>query len=50
MAAVKTEVLNIRISENEKAKLKEIAARKDIPMSQIIREIIKTYIQEQDSQ
>ena len=47
MAAVKTEVLNIRISENEKAKLKEIAAKKDIPMSQIIREIIKNYIQEE---
>lgn len=44
---MKTEVLNIRISEAEKAKLKAIAADKDIPMSQIIREVIKKYIQEE---
>ena len=44
---MKTEVLNIRISENEKAQLKAIAASKDIPMSQIIREIIKNYIQQE---
>lgn len=47
MAAVKTEKITIRISELEKEKLQEIAEKKDIPMSQIIREIIKNYIQEE---
>lgn len=47
MAAVKTEKITIRISDQEKEKLQEISTKKDIPMSQIIREIIKNYIQEE---
>lgn len=44
---MKTEKITIRISDQEKEKLQAIAVKKDIPMSQIIREIIKNYIQEE---
>ena len=44
---MKTSSVTIRISDAEKAKLQAIAANKDIPMSQIIREVIKKYIQEE---
>ena len=42
---MKQEVINLRISEAEKATIKEVAAKKDIPMSQMIREAIREYIQ-----
>lgn len=45
---MKTESITIRISEAEKEQLKTIAARKDIPMSQIIRQVIKDYIDKQN--
>lgn len=43
---MKDEKITIRISESEKEALKALAASKDIPMSQLIREAIKSYIQE----
>lgn len=45
---MKDEKITIRISEEEKAQLKMIAAKKDIPMSQMIREMIKKCIQEEN--
>jgi predicted DNA binding CopG/RHH family protein len=44
---MKNESITIRISEAEKEQLKAIAARKDVPMSQIIREVVKDYIQKE---
>ena len=38
---MKEEKITIRINEDEKAQLKMIAAKRDIPMSQMIREAIK---------
>lgn len=43
---MKTENITIRINEAEKEVLKAIAARLDVPMSQIIREAIKKYVKE----
>lgn len=45
---MKTEKITIRISEKEKEILKGIAARRDVPMSQLIREVVKTIIQEEN--
>ena len=42
---MKQEVINLRVSEAEKAMFKTFAAKKDIPMSQMIREAIREYIQ-----
>ena len=44
---MKIEKITIRISEEEKNKLKAIAANKDIPMSQLVREAVKKIIQEE---
>jgi predicted DNA binding CopG/RHH family protein len=44
---MKNETITIRISEAEKQALKAIAANKDIPMSQLIREAVKKLIQEE---
>lgn len=41
---MKLESITIRINETEKEHLKQIAAEKDIPMSQLIREAIKEYL------
>lgn len=43
---MKNATITIRISEQEKEALKEIAECYDRPMSQMIRELIKTFIQE----
>ena len=37
--------ITIRISAAEKDRLKALAAEKDIPISQIIREAIRQYLQ-----
>lgn len=42
---MKTESITIRITETEKEALKQVAARMDIPMSQLIRQAIKEIIQ-----
>ena len=40
----KATTITFRIDEQEKEVLKEIAEAKDVPVSQIIREAIKSYI------
>ena len=45
---MKDEKITIRIAEDEKELLKKYSIKKDIPMSQIIREAIKLYIQEEE--
>lgn len=40
---MKLESITIRISETEKGQLKALAAKLDVPMSQIIRAAIKEY-------
>ena len=42
---MKDEKITIRISEEEKEQLKMIAAKRDIPMSQLIREAIRKLIE-----
>jgi antitoxin component of RelBE/YafQ-DinJ toxin-antitoxin module len=44
---MKLESITIRIEETEKEQLKEVAAKKDVPMSQLIRQAIKKIIQEE---
>ncbi len=39
--------ITFKLSESEKEKIKALAAKKDVPMSQIIRDAIKKYIQEE---
>ena len=41
---MKDEKITIRISETEKETLKNLAAKLDIPMSQMIRQAIKNII------
>lgn len=45
---MKLESITIRIDEIEKEQLKAIAAKKDVPMSQLIRQAIKKIIQEEE--
>ena len=45
---MKLESITIRIDEIEKEQLKTIAAKKDVPMSQLIRQAIKKIIQEEE--
>lgn len=45
--AVKTETIAFRVSTEEKQKLEAIAKQKDIPVSQLIREAIRQYIQQE---
>ena len=44
---MKTESITIRITETEKEALKQVAAKMDIPMSQLIRQAIKEIIQKE---
>ena len=39
--------ITIRITESEKEKIKAAAAGKDIPLSQLIRDAIRKYIEEE---
>ena len=38
---MKTETITLRISEEEKQKITELAKEKDIPVSQLIRELCR---------
>lgn len=38
---MKTATITLRITEEEKAKIMEIAAKRDIPVSQLIRELCR---------
>lgn len=42
--AKRTEVISLRITPEEKEKLATAAAERDIPISQLIREILKNYL------
>lgn len=42
---MKDEKITIRISEEEKEQLKMIAAKRDIPMSQLIREAVRKLVE-----
>lgn len=44
---MKEEKITIRISETEKAQIKEVAQKLDVPMSQLIRQAIKDIIQKE---
>ena len=44
--SIKTEHLGIRISVQEKERLTRIAEKRDIPVSQLVREIIKNWCEE----
>ena len=39
--------ITFKLSESEKALIKKVAAKRDIPMSQLIREAIKEYLKEE---
>lgn len=43
---MKDVVLSFKVTETMRDQIKEIATKKDIPVSQLIREAIKLYIQE----
>lgn len=45
---MKTEKITIRISDIEKEKLKIVAEKLDVPMSQLIRQAIKNIIKENE--
>lgn len=40
---MKNTSITFRVSEGEKARLEELAKERDIPVSQLIREIVKEY-------
>lgn len=40
--------ITFKLSEAEKERIKALAAAKDIPMSQLIREVLKDYIYSQE--
>ena len=42
---MKDEKITIRINEEEKEQLKMIAAKRDIPMSQLIREAVRKLVE-----
>lgn len=44
---MKLESITIRIDETEKEQLKQIAAKMDVPMSQLIRQAIKEIIEKE---
>ena len=40
--------ITFRLNEQEKERLEQLAAAKDIPLSQLVRELIKDAIQKED--
>lgn len=44
---MKLESITIRIAEDEKEQLRAVAAKLDVPMSQLIRQAIKKIIEEE---
>ena len=45
---MKTAQIGIRITEQEKEALAAIAAKKDIPLSQLVREAIREFLKQQE--
>lgn len=46
MKQLKEATVTFRITEQEKAQLQEIAARKDVAVSKLVRDLIKEYLKE----
>ena len=46
---MKTSTITLRISEEEKNKIIELAKKKDIPVSQLIRELCRKIFEEEES-
>ena len=44
---MKTASITFKLNESEKEKLLAISAKRDVPLSQILREIVKEYIQKE---
>ena len=47
--AVKMSTITFRLSDIEKVKIEQIAQEKDIPVSQLVREAIRSYIRGQET-
>lgn len=45
---MKTSTITLRISEEEKEKITEIAKKRDIPVSQLIRELCREIFKEEE--
>lgn len=45
---MKTSTITLRISEEEKNKITELAKKKDIPVSQLIRELCREVFQKEN--
>lgn len=45
---MKTTNIILRISESEKEKIAQEAKKRDIPMSQLIREAVRAFLKEED--
>ena len=45
---MKTSTITLRISNEEKEKITELAKKKDIPVSQLIRELCREIFQEEE--
>lgn len=45
---MKDSSITIRINEQEKAQLKAAAAQLDIPMSQLLRSLVRNFLENQD--
>lgn len=41
---MKTEMIALRVTEVDKEALKKLCEKKDIPMSQLMREILRDYL------
>lgn len=48
MKELKEATITFRISEQEKAQLVQIAEDRDVTMSKLVRDVIKTFIQENE--
>ena len=46
---MKTSTITLRISEEEKNKIIELAKKKDIPVSQLIRELCRKIFEEKEN-
>ena len=48
MKQLKEATVTFRITEQEKAQLQEIAARQDVAVSKLVRNLIKLFLENQD--
>lgn len=45
---MKDATITLRLTEEEKAKIREVAAKRDIPVSQLIRELCREIFQQKE--